>query len=50
MKTVTIQDGVESLENMTFYGCLVLKEVTMPDSIKNIGDQNISMHVPASET
>lgn len=38
LEKVTIQDGVEAIGKFAFNGCKKLKDVTLPDSIKSIGD------------
>jgi len=38
IKTIIIEDGVTSIGNDAFYGCISLTEVTMPNSITSIGE------------
>jgi uncharacterized repeat protein (TIGR02543 family) len=39
LASVTIQNGVNSIENGAFYGCWSLANVTIPDSVTKIGMQ-----------
>lgn len=37
IEKITIEDGIETLGNYTFYGCRNLKTLAMTDSVKSIG-------------
>ena len=38
VKTVVIEDGVTSIGNSAFYGCISLTEITIPEGVTSIGD------------
>ena len=38
LKSVVIQEGIESIGNMAFYLCSSLESVTLPESLKSVGD------------
>ena len=38
LKSVIIQEGVQTLPNSVFYGCNLLTEITIPDSVTTIGE------------
>lgn len=37
IESITILDGVESIGDLAFYDCSLLKSITIPDSVKSIG-------------
>ena len=39
LKSVTLNDGLESLESSVFEDCLVLKAIEIPASVKYVGDE-----------
>lgn len=38
IRSVTVTDGVESIGSGAFYGCTLIEEMTLPLSLKSIGD------------
>ena len=42
LKTVTLADGIESLDEHAFHGCEVLESVSLPASVKTVGREGFA--------